>query len=498
MAGAGYSRSMEALTRATLAGAGLFAASTAAGLVFEYLARNRIAARLGPAEYGRVYLVLAGAAILAKVAQAGSAMGVKRFAALHVAEGRPELAAAYIRAGLAVALLASAVIAAAVWAWSAPIARLLLGSSAEAPLVVIAAWVVPGLACLDVLQGALIGLKRTGAAVLASPLSEKALVLVFLAPLLSVAPSASGGLLAVGIATVLAAGIGFVLVGAGRRAAVPASSVARDLLSFSWPLQVASVLSLLMLRLDATMAGAFVSAREVGYLHAALPLAELSLVGFAAIVTVMTPSLMEYVARGDRDGMRAYYGRIQASALHVAGPAAALLIAFPGEVLTTLYSAEFLPAVPLLRALAVASLVTVACGPSGAALVALGRPRAHLAATIAGVAALGALDVALLPRIGIEAAGAARAGGFLAFHGLGLLLLRRHLGGTGTLARTARFAATVALATLAGSAAGRLVDGAMARLALGGLALAAVYVISVLSFAPSAAPQGIREVENVV
>lgn len=494
MAGAGYPRSIEALTRATLAGAGLFAASTAAGLVFEYLARNRIAARLGPAEYGKVYLLLAGAAILAKVAQAGSAMGVKRFAALHVAGGNPQLAAAYVRAGLAVALLASAVLAALVSAASAPIARLLLGSAAEAPLVVLAAWVVPGLACLDVLQNALIGLGRTGTAVLASPLSEKALAVVLLAPLLALAPSASGGLLAIGVATLFAAWLGFALVDL-RPGDVPAPGVARDLLSFSWPLQIASVLSLLMLRLDATMAGAFVSAREVGYLHAALPLAELSLVGFAAIVTVMAPSLMECVARRDREGMRTYYGRIQASALHVAGPAAALLIAFPGEVLTTLYSAEFLPAVPLLRGLAVASLVTAACGPSGAALVALGRPKAHLAATLVGVVALGAVDVAFLPRIGIEAAGAARAAGFLAFHGVGMLLLRRHLGGTGTLARFARFAAIVTAATLAGRAVGGLVDAPIARLALGGLVLAAVYAISVLLFA---APHGIREVESVV
>lgn len=457
----------------------MVAASTLAGLVLEYGVRNRIASGLGAAGYGRVYLVIAGVAIAAKLAQAGSALGLRRFVSLHVAEGNSGLAAAYVRSCLWIVLAASLALAAAATLEGPRLAMALLGSPEQAPLIVVGAWMIPGAALLEVLQGVLLAVRRSGPAMLASPLAEKGATLLFLLVALGVAPTALRGLGATTGGVTLAAAIAFVLHGklASGAAGLPPLRAAKDLLLFSWPIQVASLATLLMHRLDATLVGAYVPAREVGFLHAALPLAEFILLGFMALGAVTTPRLMEYVAAGDMEGLRSYYLRLQTWTLLPAGPVAALLVAFPREVLSTLYSPEFVPAAGLLRILAVAFLVTSASGPCGSVLIALGSPGRHMLATLAGVGTLLALDFALLPRLGVCAAGVARIGGFLALYGLGLAFLRRRLGPLETVSRAARTFVAVATATGCGLVAGAVLAGAppLVRLLLGGTALLAAY-----------------------
>ncbi|GEM_PF-6555563 len=472
----------------TLQGAGLVAAATVGGLGLEYVVRQRIAASLGPDGYGKVYLALAAGTLLAKVAQVGLEQGVKRFASLHIAVGERPLARACVRAALLITLLSSLVMAAGLSVCAPSIAAFLFGGAEDAPLVWIAVWAIPGLALLEVAQNALLAFRRNVSAMLVTPIAEKALTVALVLPALAYPPSVVGSLSGLVVAIAIAALPGCWLAvrdsGQDRGETGSVRGVSRRLLGFSWPLQVAGVSTLLLNRLDATLVGAFASAREVGYVHAALPLAALALIGFTGIAVVLAPPFMEFVAKRDFVGFRAFYLRVQQWGMCVTGPCVAFMVAFPEDLLSTLFSPAFTPAAPLLRLLSLGFLVGAASGPCGAALLALGKTRATMAATLAGLAALCLVDLALLPTMGICAMGAARIAAFATFYGISLVVLRSALGPLGLVRRAASSLACVALSVAAGLLAAGTLGGlhAVFRLAAGGGIVVTVFAAAALLF----------------
>jgi len=471
-------RCLGALRRAAAAasstglagGAGLAGVATIVCVVLEYLIRRSIAARLGPESYGAVYAAVSGAIILARLSQLGAIPAVKRSVSLHLAEGRPAQAAASARAAITVVLGISLALAVAV-TFAAPwVASQLLGGGGAAGVVVVAAWLVPGRAVIEVLQGVLFAMRRTAAAVLVSPGIDKGLTLAALLALPAIASSAAGA-----VAMVLAGvGAGVVLGAATLRSAsfdllrrgASTWAEAGALVRFSWPLQIAAIANLLAGRLDGALLGLWVGPSEVGYYHAALPLAEMVQVGLVAVLCVFIPSLMGPVSRGDLAAVGARYRQAQRWVFLVAGPILAVLLGLPRATLSIVYAPGFEPSSRALVILAVAFAIQAAAGPYVGVLVAVGRTRTCMAAGVAGLAAMLAVDVAFVPACGVQGAALGRVAAALVAAGVGLAGLARAMGTACRPVLLVRVTAASLVAAFAAACAGHAAGDAHPALAL--------------------------------
>lgn len=435
-------------------GVGLVTAATAAGVIAEYVVRRRLAVRLGPEAYGAVYVGVAAATILARVSQLGVMAGVKRAAAIHVADGHPERAAAGVRAAMGIALGVGLLLAIVTACGARVLAPALLGSAASATAVVVAAGIVPCLAVAEVMQSALYGLRRSAAAIVVSPFAEKGVTLALLLPVLAFASTAEGALavLLAGFAASAVCGAIFLHRGEAAMWRRGASSwqEGRALVAFGWRIQLSTLAMLLLGRLDGTLLGLFVGEREVGLYHAALPLAEIVQVGLVAAAAVIMPALAEPFARGDLATVRARYVRAQWWVLASSAPVAAAFLAVPSQAASLVYSRAFAPAGSALVPLALSVVLVVAAGPYVAALIAIGRTRTLLVATLGGLAAMVLADLALVPGLGIFGAGLGRVVAALAAGGIAAVGLRRALGGACLHPASARVVLSVALSALSG------------------------------------------------
>jgi PST family polysaccharide transporter len=251
--------------------------------------------------------------------------------------------------------------------------------------------------------------------------------------------------------------------------------VARELLSFSGPLAVASLLSFALLNVDTAIVGGLLGPVQLGLYVLAFNLStwpvtlisqtarRVALAGFARVAV-------------DPAALAPAFGRAFGLLVALTLPACLLLATLSEPLVTTLYGLRWRPAAGVLGFLAVLAAVRVVAYLAEDLLAAAGRSRSVLwlqAAWLAGLT--GALLAAVPPR-GIEGAGLAQAavaaamlpplGLALRRAGVRLWPLLRHLPDP---VLGAAVAAAVSLAVVVG------LSGDSLRLLLGGAAGAAAY-----------------------
>ncbi len=182
-----------------------------------------------------------------------------------------------------------------------------------------------------------------------------------------------------------------------------------QLLSFSIPTALASILSALLFSMDRLLIGVFYTPADVGVYQVA---AQTSLVLgslLAAVNAIFVPMAADLHHLGERQRLESLFRLTTRWGLNAVTPLLLVVVVFSPDVLNVLYGADYRNAAASLVILSCGQFVNIATGAVGSVLTMSGYPKRWLAITISAVAANLGLNLILIPRAGIAGAATATA-----------------------------------------------------------------------------------------
>lgn len=386
------------------------------GIFLAFVATIVFARLLGPEEYGRYALVFSWATVATVLASLGLPDYLVREAAR---EQGPRAGAGLLR-------------------WADP--RLLVaGVAAGLLLLALGTALVPGTGMIPLLLAAPLPLLGSLAAVRQSVLRARRRIAASLWPLLLVTPAGSiaglyvaalwlgwsaSALMAASLATSL---LVLALASAQVGAPSPRHQAERRSLRVALPFALIAVLFMINGRADQLMVGALLGAADAGVYTVAMRSADF--VSFPLLVanTIIAPILAAAHQNGELVAMQRLLRISSRLTLLVAMPITLVAILFGSELLGWVFGGSFSAGAPVLAILAGAQVLNVAFGSVG---LVLNMCNLEWLATLGvGLAAMLniALNIALIPRLGIEGAALASLISLLFWNALLWRWVRRRL-----------------------------------------------------------------------
>ena len=176
----------------------------------------------------------------------------------------------------------------------------------------------------------------------------------------------------------------------------------RRMLAISLPLGAAMIINFVYFRLDALLLSILRSASDVALYGLAYKVVEAMIVVPSYFMTTLFPE----IARMDRQSeqLRNVMGQALAIMEMIALPVLVLTVVFADEAVTLVGGAKFHDAAGALQLLAIGLAVSFPAGVYGHALVAMGRQAALLRTTGVALVVNAALNLVLIPLLGIYGA----------------------------------------------------------------------------------------------
>lgn len=182
-----------------------------------------------------------------------------------------------------------------------------------------------------------------------------------------------------------------------------------ELLSFSVPLLAVNMLIMVLLWTDTLMIGYFKTPDLVGLYSIAPPLASLNILFLTSLGTLYTPIAARLYGSGKLEEMKNSYAISTKWCFIISFPLISIFLMFPDAILNFLYGAKYAAASGALQILTLGILFNSATGPNSQTLIAIGRSnviiRAYFISSVINIA----LNILLIPRIGIVGAAIATA-----------------------------------------------------------------------------------------
>ena len=399
----------DALVKITK-GAGLALGGILAARFLFFIVRLLIARHGLEADYGIYSLGAAVFNIAAVIAVLGMGRGVSRSIAHARGQKDMEKVQNIIPAALQFGLLASIVLAAAIF-FSSDIlsARVFHDISLAFPLKLFALG-MPFFTLIGVFVAIFLGFADVKPNVYFNEILRGVLFVVFLLPVVFLNLSFAGvyySFLASMVITCTALVIYAVRrlpVSIRFRTSLRANPVARELLFFSLPLLGVQMLQLIIGWTDTLMLGSFRSSVDVGLYNAADPPAAIIAAPQRAMRMIYLPVTSALWAAGAIPEMRKNFTILTKWLVAATIPLFLVLFLFPETVLGFLFSASYVSAAGALRILSLGFIISNFLGPNGATLIAMGHPRFIMWSTAAAVVVNVGLNAALIPPLGIEGA----------------------------------------------------------------------------------------------
>lgn len=417
-----------------------FVGAVASGL-FNFALILVVTRGLGQADAGAFFAATAGFMILLALVDLGASTGVVRWIPAYLVTGRPAAVRECLRVALPPVLATSIVLGAALL-WAAPHAGLVLGAAGEHVTVALRVLAVflPVAAAYEVVLAATRGFTTMHPTVVVDKLARVgaqplAILLVLLA---------GGGLGAVAVGWALPylpgllAGT-WLLARLLRRSAqrtepvspppettvTPSRAhVARDLWRFSLPRGGARLCQVAGQRLDIILVASLLSAREAAVYTAATRLLVFGQMGAQAVLAVLAPALSRLMTLGDAPAVSRVFRLSTAWVMALTWPVYLAGISL-APVLLTVFGEAYTAGAVAVAILGVSLLYGTATGPVDIGLLMSGRSGLSLFNMASGLAATVALDLVLIPRLGIEGAALGWAAGILLNNTLALVQVRR-------------------------------------------------------------------------
>lgn len=380
------------------------------GKLFAWLARFVLAifvARLlGAENYGLYTVTLSVAAVTSALAVFGLDAAMIRFISVYVSRDDALRLRGSVQLGLGVPLILSSIAGSALVLLADRIAIDLVGEPMLAPLLRIAALLVPGLVLNSVLSAALQGFRRFGVSVMAEqflqPASRGAVLVGF--ALLGLSPTLA--LVATLLSTVAATIVMGVALHRLVRVRGAAERPGREILGFSLPVYFSNIVQTFSGNLQTLLLGALSSVASAGVFAIANQIQLVGSLFHAAIVRSSMPLFAELHDSGQRAKLEHLYQTTSKWTFSLNMPFFLISITFPAALMS-LFGRDFEDGALALVILACGAIVNAGTGTSGAMLDMTGHTVMKLVNSSVSVGLAIALSLVLIPRFGLEGAAVA-------------------------------------------------------------------------------------------
>jgi O-antigen/teichoic acid export membrane protein len=378
-----------------------------AGRIFLWAMRFGIAiflARvLGVHGYGAYNLALGVATVASLVPPLGLDAAVVRYTAIFAARRDWPAVNANLRFMIGLPGAVSLLVAGGLFILAEPISEAVLHDRHLAPLVIVSAAMVPTMVLTAQLVGALRGLKRMSHAVMAELVGQPLVRLVALLAFLALGMGVVGALLAWTVAswvtTVLLAGF---LIRVFPRVQVGDVTGWRawELLRYSGPLFISNLVIKSGFQLQTLLLGALSTVSQAGIFAVA---GNVNLIGslfHSSLVAAAMPIFAQLQDREDPRALERLYQTTSKWSFTLNLPVFLMIVVFP-QGLLAMFGPDFKSGAVPLAILAAANLVNAATGMSGVVLDMTGHTGLKVVNVTIAVAAGIALNVALVPALGL-------------------------------------------------------------------------------------------------
>jgi len=413
--GAGVAREAE-LSEQTLAtvakGAGIALVGRFTGGFLAYVFSILVARRLGAESFGLFSLASSIVLLVMTFGRLGLDNALLRFVAIYRGEGALAEAKGAVRLALRVAAISSATLTLAVVAGADVIANAFFRKPELG-------WVLRTLVCMMPFANlAVVALAATQAC---RVMTYVALTNGFIVPLLQVAvllaalalgSGLGGAIIAFVVSQIAAAAFAYrfalrVMPELRDHQLVPRPEGNR-LLRFAAPMMFVDVIGLLLMWLDTLLLGPHVPARDLGLYSAAARTATAASIVLLGMNALFAPTMADLFNRDQRALLERMFKTITKWVITIALPIF-LLCVFQGEEILALFGPDFRAAALPLAILAAGQLVNAGTGSVGYILIMSGRQKLALADQIGTLALAVALNLWLIPRLGVLGAAIAMA-----------------------------------------------------------------------------------------
>lgn len=195
----------------------------------------------------------------------------------------------------------------------------------------------------------------------------------------------------------------------GRKSSAAVRPVARELLLFSLPLFVASMFYLGVTWLDTLMLGYFMLPNDVGLYNAAQTLASPLPMVLNAAIFIYFPIMTQLYAKNQFDDIKRSYAVLTKWIFMATLPISLILVLFPEATLNILFGSRYIEAALALQILSLGFLIQAILGANSVTLAAMGDIRFAMWTIIISFIASVALNIMLIPPLGIVGAAIATA-----------------------------------------------------------------------------------------
>jgi len=208
----------------------------------------------------------------------------------------------------------------------------------------------------------------------------------------------------------------------------PNFKLGKELISFSLPLLITSILGFIMNWTDTLMLGYYKSAALVGLYNAAAPLARLISIFLGSIGFLYIPIASQLYAKGKIKEMGRNYQILTKWIFLLTLPIFSIMFLFPEAVISFIYGSKYVAASQVLRILASTAMFHIFLGLNGMSLVILKESKFIVFASLISAILNVVLNIMLIPPYGIFGAAIASLGAYVIGNSLSSLRLYQTTG----------------------------------------------------------------------
>ena len=416
----------DRLIRSVIKGAGVTALGMIMSRLFGYGIRVLLARSLAPEGYGQIGIANSFLAIIGMITLLGIPTALTRQIALHRVRQDKKAENETIRSGLWISVPLTFIFVCIVFYFSKWLAISVFHDEGLIPVFRLFAFIIP-LFALDQLFGAiLLGYQRVKAYTSIHDFFRFGLTLCLLFVFFQLFRPTS--ILAAWAYFYGFLGAAFVYILITRKHLTGTfrlphlrSETAKQLLHFSWPLVMSSLLWILVPRTDILMLGYFTTVHLVGIYNSAVPMAEFISLFSRAFIPIFIPIFTGLVTQNKDQEIKELYKLITRWILIVSIPMIWVIFIAAEQVIVFVFGSQYIEAAVPLQILACAYFIPLFVGPTSSFLTTLGKTKIILYDTVFIYLLSVLLNLFLIPKYGLNGAAVATTVSFICHRMLTLI-----------------------------------------------------------------------------
>lgn len=203
-------------------------------------------------------------------------------------------------------------------------------------------------------------------------------------------------------------------------------SRAKELVLFSWPVMIVTVLVIVNKWIDVLMLGWLTDSSTVGIYEVAMMVAGLSVIAVQSLKYMYMPVSSELLSQGKKEDISSLYHTVTRWSFILTLPILACFLVFSAEILTILFGSTYAAGSTVLFILTL-GYSSVLAGPTEATLLSLGKPKLLMLSLLLWGGLDIILNLALIPSYGMIGAAVAMSAALIISSAVQFLFVNREI-----------------------------------------------------------------------